>query len=207
MIITDQRSLPSSNPLSFLDAILNPLVNSIVILKPPSGSSCFNSSERTNSNLPSPAMLAKLAQLAKLRISDGEGGAFGGQRDLFGEEDETTSEEEDESMEIYGEADIDNSLESIESMKDDLMESSLNLSTTSTTSTTLSTTSSSSILETDCPGSCNFLFVDSDLTDEVNVVAIIIIMITRPKLSYGRQGLAVVGSSLRASGAQIGSEK
>ena len=170
MIITDQRSLPSSNPLSFLDAILNPLVNSIVILKPPSGSSCFNSSERTNSNLPSPAMLAKLAQLAKLRISDGEGGAFGGQRDLFGEEDETSSEEEDESMEIYVEADIDNSLESVESMEDDLMESSLNLSTTSTTS-------SSSILATDCPGGCNFLFVNSDLNDEVIVVAIIIIYI------------------------------
>ena len=126
---------------------------------------------------------------------------------MFGEEDETSSEEEDESMEIYGEADIDNSLESVESMEDDLMESSLNLSTTSTTSTTLSTTSSSSILETDCPGGCNFLFVNSDLTDEVIIVAIIIIMITRPKLAYGRQGLAVVGSSLRASGAQLGSGK
>ena len=133
-------------------------------------------------------MLAKLAQLAKLRISDREGGAFGGQRDFFGEEDETSSEEEDESMEIYGEADIDNSLESIESMEDDLMESSLNLSTTSLTS-------SSSILETDCPGGCNFLFVNSDLTDEVIVIAIIIIIIiiiiiTRPKPPFGRQGLA-----------------
>ena len=126
-------------------------------------------------------MLAKLAQLAKLRISDGEVGGFGGQRDLFGEEDETSSEEEDESMEIYREADIDNSLESVERMEDDLMESSLNLSTTSPTSTTLSTTSSSSILETDCPGGCNFLFVNSDLTDEVIVVAIIIIIINRPK--------------------------
>ena len=174
MIITDQRNLPSSNPLSFLDAILDPLVDSIVILKPPSasGSSCFNSSERTSSNLPSPAMLAKLAQLARLTISDGEGGAFGGQRDLFGEEEEASSEEEDESMEIYGEADIDNSLESVESMEDDLMESSLNSSTNST-----NTTSSSSILATDCPGGCNFLFVNSDLADEVIVIAIIIIII------------------------------
>ena len=96
---------------------------------------------------------------------------------MFGEEDETSSEEEDESMEIYGEADIDNSLESVESREDDLMESSLNLSTTSTTS-------SSSILETDCPGGCNFLFVNSDLTDEVIVAAIIIIMVTRPKAAY-----------------------
>ena len=87
---------------------------------------------------------------------------------MFGEEEEASSEEEDESMEIYGEADIDNSLESVESMEDDLMESSLNSSTNST-----NTTSSSSILATDCPGGCNFLFVNSDLTDEVIVIAIL----------------------------------
>ena len=92
---------------------------------------------------------------------------------MFGEEEETSSEEENESMEIYGEADIDNSLESVESMEDDLMESSLNSSTNST-----NTTSSSSILATDCPGGCNFLFVNSDLTDEVIVIAIMIIRTT-----------------------------
>ena len=37
------------------------------------------------------------------------------------------------------------------------------------------------------------------------IIIIIIIIITRPKPAYGRQGLA--GGSLRASGAQLGSEK
>ena len=46
LILTDHQTssnhLSSSNPLSFLDAILDPLVDSIVILNPPSQSNCFS---------------------------------------------------------------------------------------------------------------------------------------------------------------------
>ena len=158
---TSSSNLASSNPLSFLDAILDPLVDSIVILKPPSLSNCFsgNSTDKM-SKLPSPAVLAKLAKLAKLSISDGEG-SFGGLEESFGEEDDSSAEESEEDSQETG---MDDLMESVESVEDGLMESSGNLSISS----------SCSILATDCDGGCNFLFADSGLTDEA-IGAIILV--------------------------------
>ena len=158
---TSSSNLASSNPLSFLDAILDPLVDSIVILKPPSLSNCFsgNSTDKM-SKLPSPAVLAKLAKLAKLSISDGEG-SFGGHEESFGGEDDSSAEESEENSLETG---MDDSMESVESVEDGLMESSGNLSISS----------SCSILATDCDGGCNFLFADSGLTDEA-IGAIILV--------------------------------
>merc|ERR1712032_931507 len=164
-ILTDHETpsshLASSNPLSFLDAILDPLVDSIVILKPPSLSNCFsgNSTDKM-SKLPSPAVLAKLAKLAKLSISDGEG-AFGRHEESFGGEDDSSAEESEEDSLETG---MDDSMESVESIEESLMENSGNISISS----------SCSILATDCDGGCNFLFADSGLTDEA-IGAIILV--------------------------------
>lgn len=162
-ILTDDQTASTSNPLSFLDAILDPLVDSIVILKPPSLSNCFsaNSSDDKMSKLPSPAVLAKLAKLAKLSISDGEG-SFGGREASFDGEDDSSAEEESEENSL--ETGMDDSLESVESIEDGLMENFSNLSISS----------SCSILATDCDGGCNFLFANSGLTDEA-IGAIILV--------------------------------
>ena len=160
---TESAHLTSSNPLSFLDAILDPLVDSIVILKPPLLSNCFsgNSTDKMSLKLPSPAVLAKLAKLAKLRISDGEG-SFGGHEESFDGEDNSSAEESEENSLETG---MDNSMESVESIEDSLMENSSNLSISS----------SCSILATNCDGEpCNFLFADTDLTDEA-IGAIILV--------------------------------
>ena len=164
-ILTDHETpsshLASSNPLSFLDAILDPLVDSIVILKPPSLSNCFSgNSTYKMSKLPSPAVLAKLAKLAKLSISDGEG-SFGGHEESFGGEDDSSAEESEEDSLETG---MHDSMESVESIEESLMENSGNISISS----------SCSILATDCDGGCNFLFADSGLTDEA-IGAIILV--------------------------------
>ena len=160
-ILTDHKTpsshLASSNPLSFLDAILDPLVDSIVILKPPSLSNCFsgNSTDKMSLKLPSPAVLAKLAKLAKLRVSDGDGS--------FGDHEDNSSAEESEENSL--ETGMEDSMESVESIEDGLMENSGNLSIPS----------SCSILATNCDGEpCNFLFADSGLTDEA-IGAIILV--------------------------------
>ena len=163
LILTDHQTssnhLSSSNPLSFLDAILDPLVDSIVILKPPSQSNCFsgNSTSATKS-LPSPATLAKLAKLARLSISDSDG-PFGGHEESFGGE-ENSSEEESEEHDL--EIETDDSMESVESLEESLLG---NVS---------AVTPSCSILATDCEEGCNFLFAGSGLTDEV-IGAIILV--------------------------------
>ena len=156
LILTDHQTssnhLSSSNPLSFLDAILDPLVDSIVILNPPSQSNCFsgNSTSATKS-LPSPAALAKLAKLARLSISDSDG-PFGGHEESFGGEENSSEEESEEQT--------DDSMESVESLEESLLG---NVSTPSC-----------SILATDCEEGCNFLFAGSGLTDEV-IGAIILV--------------------------------
>ena len=161
LILTDHQTssnhLSSSNPLSFLDAILDPLVDSIVILNPPSQSNCFsgNSTSATKS-LPSPAALAKLAKLARLSISDSDG-PFGGHEESFGGE-ENSSEEESEEHDL--DIETDDSMESVESLEESLLG---NVSTPSC-----------SILATDCEEGCNFLFAGSGLTDEV-IGAIILV--------------------------------
>ena len=158
LILTDHQTssnhLSSSNPLSFLDAILDPLVDSIVILNPPSQSNCFsgNSTSATKS-LPSPAALAKLAKLARLSISDSDG-PFGGHEESFGEEENSSEEESEEQT--------DDSMESVESLEESLVG---NVS---------AVTPSCSILATDCEEGCNFLFAGSGLTDEV-IGAIILV--------------------------------
>ena len=150
-ILTDDQTssshLAPSNTLSFLDAILDPLVDSIVILKPAS-------EQLNNCKLPSPAVLAKLSKLAKLSISDGDG-PFGRAEESFGGEENSSAEESEENSLETGSDD------SMESVEDDLMENSMS--------------SSCSILATNCDGGpCNFLFAGSSLTDEA-IGAIILV--------------------------------